>query len=49
MIRQQADADGISVDQVVKKLIEEALGVKAFKSSPTPGISGNFRFDGLSN
>lgn len=33
LIRQRADAEGISVNQVVKKLLEEALGVKPPKSS----------------
>jgi hypothetical protein len=33
LIRQRADAEGISVNQVVKKLLEEALGVKPSKSS----------------
>jgi len=33
LIKQRADADGISVNQAVKKLLEEALGVKTSRSS----------------
>jgi len=33
LIRQRADADGISVNPVVKKLLEEMLGVKPSESS----------------
>lgn len=33
LIKQRADANGISVNQAVKKLLEEALGVKPSKPS----------------